>query len=399
MPQRLNSKDEATRSVLPVSADVIQWARLRSGRSFDDLAKHLPKLSEWEGGRSAPTFKELEELANRTHTPLGNFFLKSAPKIDLSISDFRTLRDAYIANPSANLVETIEACTARQQWYREYAIANGLEPVEVLGVLTEQSDVASAGHTLRGMLDFEVDNRSKLSILDETYRYLSESLDALGVLVMKNSVVGLNTHRKLDPEEFRGFALYDDYAPLIFVNGADVKAGHIFTLCHEFVHLALGQSALTNSPTPERDVDDRYGGAAERWCNRVAAEILVPEADLRHQFDTSRPLDTEIHRLSRRYKASKYVVLHSLKDTDRISWQEFLGAYQSLKDAWGESPPIKRSGGGDFYRNQVVRLGRRLSMALVSDTLEGRTLYADAYRLLGTKKPSTFARFAKELGL
>ncbi len=385
-------------AMFSVPPEIIRWARDRSGRSDEYMFRHFPWLRDWESEAVRLSFGELQSFAKKTLTPIGNFFLPAPPKIDLGIPDFRTMRDELIREPSVDLIDTIEICQARQDWYREYAIRNRLDPVAAIGTISRSISVSAAAAQLRVYLRFDVEMRTGFSNLDDVYRYLSEMMDDLGILVMKSGIVGNNTHRSLDPEEFRGFAILDEYAPVIFVNGTDVTAANIFTLCHEFVHLGLGQSALTNFLTPEDTETLPEADQLERWCSQVGAEILVPREHLKKEFRIDADLEMETNRLSRVYRTSKYVVLHSLKDADLIEWEAFESAYLDLGDAWGRSKP-STSSGGDFYLTETVRVGRRFGTAIVADTLAGRTQHADAYRLLATPKHSTFERFAKHLGV
>jgi Zn-dependent peptidase ImmA (M78 family) len=216
-----------------------------------------------------------------------------------------------------------------------------------------------------------------------------QRIEAARVLVMRNGVVGNNTRRKLDIKEFRGFALNDEYAPLIFVNAVDTRAAQMFTLAHELGHLWLGQSGVS-------DPNIRTRNAAERYCNSVAAELLVPLDQFRALWEVQEAPTRQLERLARHFKVSTLVILIRALEANAITPEQFdvLDQHERerLKGTAG-------AGGGDFYRTEGSRLGKRFAQAVIVSTCEGRTLYRDAFRLLGIKKVETFQTLAEALGL
>jgi Zn-dependent peptidase ImmA (M78 family) len=224
----------------------------------------------------------------------------------------------------------------------------------------------------------------------DALRRFIEQADALGVLVMVNGVVGSNNKRKLDPREFRGFALADDLAPLVFINGADTKAAQMFTLAHELAHIWLGQSAVSDaqaSQMPEHEV--------ERWCNRVAAELLAPLAVVRAEYQPGNPLGEEINRLARPFKVSTLVVLRRIHDVGGLTQDQFWRAYGEELERLVALPA---GSGGDFYLTPGARASKRFARALVVSALEGRSSLTEAFRFLGFKKMATFRELGHSLG-
>lgn len=119
---------------------------------------------------------------------------------------------------------------------------------------------------------------------------LRRKIERLGVMAVINGVVGNNTHRQLSVEEFRGFALTDPYAPLIFVNGADAKSAQMFTLAHELAHVWLGTEGLSGFPALLPG-----GSDVEDWCNSAAADLLVPAAELMARWGAREDLHVGCH--------------------------------------------------------------------------------------------------------
>ena len=361
---------------------MLRWACERGGFELGEVARRVPQLLAWESGERQPTLKQLEGFAKATHTPIGYFFLPEPPVERVPIPDFRTIADKPVIRPSPNLLDTIYLCQQRQDWYRDYARSEGDEPLAVVGSARSTDDVADTAAVIRDALGFNLDERRKFATWTEALRRLIEQADSMGVLVMVDGVVGSNTSRKLDPDEFRGFTLIDDVVPLIFVNGADTKAAQMFTLAHELAHVWLGQSALSDSQArtlPNHDV--------ERWCNQVAAETLVPLTAVRDAYEPKAELRTELDRLARRFKVSTLVVLRRLRDIDALTAKQCREAYGAELERLRELPA---GSGGDFYLTLGARVGQRFAHAVVASTLEGRLSFTEAFRLLGSKKMSVF---------
>lgn len=376
---------------IAISSDMLRWARDRARLDVFALEAKFPKLADWEAGNVQPTLKQLEDYAQTTHAPIGYFFLAQPPVEQVPIPDFRTIANRVVSSPSPNLLDTIYACQERQAWYRDFVQVNGESALPFLGALSTAVSPMQAAAQIRTALEFDVDARRDCRTWTEALRLFIEQAERLGVMVMVSGVVLNNNYRHLDPQEFRGFALVDALAPLVFINGADSKAAQMFTLAHELAHLWLGQSALSDVSAGE--VSDN---AIETWCNQVAAELLVPMSIFVAELQQGEAIANTLTRLARRFKVSTLVILRRLLDAGVLSRGDFFNAYRDELDRL-RSLDAGGSGGGDFYRTTAARVSKRFARALVESTLEGRTLYRDAFRMLGIAKTSTFNEFGRSL--
>jgi Zn-dependent peptidase ImmA (M78 family) len=374
-----------------VKPAIYQWAYERNRLSIDEAAERFPHLPEWIDGLATPTLKQLEAFAHAMHAPIGFFFAEDPPDEPLPIDDFRTIAGKSIARPSPDLLDTIYACQLRQAWYREFAEEEGQRPLPFVGSASIDADPVSVATEIRRRLGFDVANRTKLSTFLEALRRFIDQADDAGILVMTSGIVGSATNRSLDPHEFRGFALSDPLAPLVFVNGADSKAAQMFTLAHELAHIWLGATGISDA-----DIAHPPAQRAERWCDLVAAELLVPLVALRADYDRKAEVTGEAERLARRYKVSRLVMLRRMHDAGGLSRERMWAAYEAELERLAALPKGK---GGNFYLSTAARVGKRFARAMLVSTWEGRSPYTEAFRLLSLRNAEQLQKLGTSVGM
>ncbi|MEW6658058.1 MAG: ImmA/IrrE family metallo-endopeptidase [Thermodesulfobacteriota bacterium] len=376
-----------------INEGVLRWAIDRSGLTQDRLQTKFPKIRQWVTGEKLPTRRQLESLAKATLTPFGFFFLSEPPEVRLPIPHFRTLGDKTPSSPSPDLIDTVQLMQQRQEWMREFLIEEGQEPLPIAWSAQPDAPPVSVADHIRRALKLKYGWAAQQRTWEEALRVLRATMEDAGIIVIVNGVVGNNTHRKLNPGEFRGFVLVDKYAPLVFVNGSDAKAAQMFTLAHELAHVFFGSSAAFDLREMQ-PADDPI----EQACNRVAAEFLVPEREFRQIWPSVKDDPEPFQLIARQFKVSTLVVARRAMDLQLIQKESFFDFYRTYqideRERRDAAPPSK---GADFHLIQNMRVGRRFALAVARATKEGTLLYSEAYRLTGLYG-KTFDSYVNSLG-
>jgi Zn-dependent peptidase ImmA (M78 family)/transcriptional regulator with XRE-family HTH domain len=374
-------------NTISIKPEILIWARQRAGFEVDELSKPFPKLAEWERGASSPTLMQLEKLAKRLWAPLGYFFLAAPPEEKLPIPDFRSINDTPVQHPSPDLLETIFSMQRRQQWYSDFILQEGATPLPFVRSASLDDDPITVANRMRDCLGVKSGWAKAESKWDDAFMALWLNVEIAGVIVVCNGVVGNNTSRILDVEEFRGFVLPDPYAPLIFINNVDAKAAQMFTLAHELAHVWIGSAGVLNF----RDMRPS-DNETELFCNAVAAEFLVPKSEIETAWRNQKNFNI----LASYFKVSPLVIARRVLDAGYIDKSVFFQFYHKfMADVRTEKEA--REPGGSFYSNCEYRIGRPFADAVARATKGGKLLYSEAYRLTGLKG-ETFDKYILKMG-
>lgn len=376
---------------IQIKTSIIRWACNRIGSLYSELSasKDFKRLSNEKDGAVSLTLKQAEKLAKVLRYPFV-FLLLDSPVTDidnLPIADFRSIEGKEV-KPNINLKEQIEYCQNQQDWFSDYVNTCDLDVFKYNGKFSLHDDPQEVGLKLKEFLKITY----KLSKNANDYlKRLKIILENNGILVSSSKVLK-NTQNRLSLSDFRGFALYDDNAPLIFINGNDSASAQIFTLCHELGHIVLGQSGVS-------DVVKNNTKKIEKWCNEFAANILMPKNDVIDTFDQYINISQFLQDATKLFHVSANALLLRIynlnlidKDTFDKEWAKAKALYKdylkSLQESNGKSS-------GNYYKTVNSRLSHRLLQSLISSTSVGKTTFRDAAYLLGLKSVSTFDKLVK----
>lgn len=372
---------------------IISWALSQTNEEKLG-AKLVENIKHWLDGTKSPTFNQIEDFSKKSHIPLGYFFLKTPPVEKIRLLEYRTIDSIELTDPSRNLIDTIHDMEAVQEWMVNYRKEWNYDTISVVGSLKGITDVSVIVDTIRKDLGLNVEWYKECGNSSEAFNKVRGLLEECGIVVMMNGIVGKNTHRALDVKEFRAFAMVNEWAPLIFINGVDSAGGRLFSLFHEIVHLWIGENDLYN--------DRRYSASGikpvEVICNAAAGELMVPKAIFLEKWNNNTNDDThgKIKKLAKMFRCSSSVIARRALDNKKIDTDVYNQVIADAIDDYIQAKQEKGSG-GDYYRTARSKLDGVFVRALCESVNSGRTSFTEAYRLTNTTS-KTFYEVSRGLG-
>ncbi len=381
-----------------ISPPVLRWARLRSHLDVDSLAYKISVKSEkvinWEAGTEKPTFNQAQKLAKALRIPFGYLFLEKPPQEVSLLPDMRTVYDQVSGDYSVDLKDVISDVIRKQDWYRDYLMEQDYSGLKFIPKYNCDSSVDEITAGITETLRLTIEDRVKVRTWTDFFNLLVERTETAGILVMKSGKVGNNTHRILKTDEFRGLAIYDPIAPIIFINGADAKAAQIFTLIHELAHIWIGESGVSDIGLRKDNI--KINNQCEIKCNEVAAEVLVPSNLIIDKWNKGKNVIENAETLCRFFKVSAIVIARRALDLDLITKSDFYEFYEMQVKRW-QVEKDDQEGGGSFHKNLAVANSRKFTETILYSVFSQRMLLREGARLLGLNS-STFENYARGVG-
>ncbi len=350
-----------------INPAILIWARERAGYTVEEVAQRLKKNAEvilqWESGDSVPTYGQMETLAYSLYKrPLAMFFFPVPPDEPDLQEEFRTLPDFEIENLLPDTRYAIRQAAAMQITLRE--LSDGINPSSKRIFHDMEFDVnrnvASEAAKVREYLGVKLDEQKDWKSIGDALFAWREIIQDKGIFIFK---------RSFKQKDISGLSILDNEFPVIYLNNSTTATRQIFTIFHELSHLLLKTNGVTKEDNRYIDALRGNNRDIEIFCNRFAAEFLVPSADFEDWLSRGLSVDQLVNNLSDRYKVSREVILRRLLDRGMVDQKYYEKQVKQWLDEYQER---QTKGGGNYYYTQMTYLGDRFLDLAFSRYYQGR---------------------------
>jgi Zn-dependent peptidase ImmA (M78 family) len=332
---------------LPITPAIVRWARERAGYSIEDAARHFKKISAWEAGVEAPSYPQLEQMAEKFKCPVAVFFFPDPPDVPPIESSFRTLTSEDFSKIPRTVRMFLRRGQAMQLNLSE--LHDGKNPAKRMITrdlsFSANDSLDEIAQAIRQYIGVSISEQSRWRSPETALENWREVFASVGIYVFKEA---------FRADDYFGFCLQDDQFPIIYVNNSSTKTRQIFTLFHELGHLLFHTSGI--DMLDDRFVDhiaDEYR-KIEIICNGLAARILVPEYELDRVLKGRVPDRNSATELAEYFAVSREVIYRKYLDRGLIPGEE----YDAAVKLWNGQIKAQRTG-GNYYNSHYAYLGAR----------------------------------------
>lgn len=383
-----------------INPNILRWCREQAGFSIEDVASlaeispikatknkvgvsSIERLLMLEQGEVKPTLSQLKSLAKIYQRPMMTFFLNNPPKVENKLIDFRTIDSIPHEKDSPEFARLKRRLINLQEELSSIDRDSGNAPLDFVGSAKTSIDIVEFVELVRKKIDFNFSQQLQAKDDDDLFRILRDKIQNIGVYVVLEGDLG-SYHSRISTDEFRGIAITDVFAPFIAINSNDYKQAMLFTLLHEFAHIWLGNTAISNMSLNTRNIDEK-----EVFCNKFAAEFLLPRDEILRKVNL--PTNNEnifniISGYAKQFNVSIMVMVRRLYDLGKINislYNDLTGTIKRSILKKKERQKEKESSGGP-NRNILdrYRLGTKVISTILNATYSGRISTVDASVLM-----------------
>jgi Zn-dependent peptidase ImmA (M78 family) len=345
-----------------VNSKMLVWSRETANISLEEASKSsnvsIEKLKSWEDGLDYPTMNQAKKLAKKYQRAFSLFYLEEIPEDFTPIKDFRSSGGDF----SSSLIFIIREVETKVTWLRDLLISENEKPNPFVGCCNIKNGVDFVAKSISEGLKIN----DRFGAEKDPYRFVIDKCEEKVINVLRAG--SFNSHSPIDPNEVRGFTIADSYAPFVFINRRDSDEANLFTLIHELAHIWINETGVSNlididfrSPIPEFGVNQ-----IEIFCNKVAAEVLMPVELMREVFSSLTIGSREFEIARRKFGVSKIAIAYRLLNLNLLNQAEFSNWKNQYDEALSNVEVSPKSSRGNYYRSMMVRNGKTFSSVVLS---------------------------------